>query len=86
MLTKEQKEEMKKKIQEEISKHYESPEMQAAFEALINSLHKYESSNKSSGESMKLIEATCDLFFKHVEYLKTNSIDSIVTCLLSEKK
>ncbi len=85
MLTKEQTVQMKKEIREEMTAHYESPEMQAAFEALINAVHKYEDGEKSSKDSMKLIEATCDLFVKHVEYLKTNSIDSIVKRFVREK-
>ncbi|MGO9015701.1 MAG: hypothetical protein ACLQF0_12045 [Dissulfurispiraceae bacterium] len=86
MLTKEQTEQMKKQIQEEMAAHYKSSEMQAALEALINAVHKYEAGEKSSQDAMKLIEATCDLFVKHVQYLKANSIDSIVKCFIFEKK
>ncbi|MGO9952716.1 MAG: hypothetical protein ACLPN1_10980 [Dissulfurispiraceae bacterium] len=84
MLTNEQAERMKKEIREEMIAHYKSPEMQAAFEALINAVHKYEAGEKSSKDSMTLMEATCDLFVKHVEYLKTNSIDSIVKRFIRE--
>ena len=86
MLTKEQTEQMKKEIREEVAEYYESPEMQAAFEALINAVHKYETGEKSLTDSMKLIEATCDLFVQHVAYLKTKSIDSIVKRFIHEKE